>query len=376
METMRPPIFVRSLSDTEKEQLETALRSKDAFVMRRAQVILASDRGERAPQIARSLGCGSQTARDAIHDFNERGLAALAAKSSRPKRTRDAFDEEGAEALRGLLHRSPREFGRRTSLWTLCDGGGGRLRGGAHPEAGLGRDHPGHSFAPARDTLAAGEDGGSPPPTPCTKGKKEARPADGGGRWRIRSGPSASRTSAGGAGWRCPPLSSFSEKGEPHRMIQRSVAKDDPEPKAISCYGLYLPQIGGEMWLRFVDGRPVSGVTTRFLSWCAEELEAAGKKVLLLIWDNASWHISKEVRRWLGKHNREVKKSGEGVRIVSCLLPKQSPWLNAIEPKWVHGKRKVVEFDGLLGTYELAERVCGAFDCPHHEHLTIPQEVA
>jgi transposase len=88
--------------------------------MRRARVILASNRGERAPQIARSLGCGSQTARDAIHDFNERGLGALAAKSSRPKRTRDAFDEEeGADALRGMLHRSPREFGRPTSLWTL-----------------------------------------------------------------------------------------------------------------------------------------------------------------------------------------------------------------------------------------------------------------
>src|SRR4029453_10511797 len=116
---MRPPIFVRSLSDTEKEQLETALRSKDAFVMRRAQIIFASDRDERAPQIARSLGGGPQTVPDAIHDFNERGLRALAAKASRPKRTRDAFDEEGAEALRGLLHRSPREFGRRTSLWTL-----------------------------------------------------------------------------------------------------------------------------------------------------------------------------------------------------------------------------------------------------------------
>jgi DNA-binding transcriptional ArsR family regulator len=73
-----------------------------------------------------------------------------------------------------------------------------------------------------------------------------------------------------------------------------------------------------------------------------------------LIWDNASWHISRELRRWLGKHNREVRKSGCGVRIVSCLLPKWSPWLNAIEPKWVHGKRKVVEPDGLLGAYELA----------------------
>jgi len=65
-----------------------------------------------------------------------------------------------------------------------------------------------------------------------------------------------------------------------------------------------------------------------------------------------------------------VKESGCGVRIVSCLLPKQSPWLNSIEPKWVHGKRKVVEFDGLLGTYELAERVRGVWLSPsrasHH----------
>jgi transposase len=116
---MRPPIFVRSLSDTEKEHLETALRASDAFVMRRAQIILASDRGERASRIARSLGCASQTVRDAIHDFDARGVDALVAKSSRPKRTRDAFDEESAEALRGLLHRSPREFGHESSLWTL-----------------------------------------------------------------------------------------------------------------------------------------------------------------------------------------------------------------------------------------------------------------
>jgi hypothetical protein len=159
------------------------------------------------------------------------------------------------------------------------------------------------------------------------------------------------------------------------RLLQQSVAKDDPEPKAISCYGLYVPEFD-QTWLRFVDGRPVSGITTRFLEWSCEKLEALGRKVLLLIWDNASWHISREVRRWLGKHNRQVKSSGEGVRIVSCLLPKQSPWLNAIEPKWVHGKRKVVEPDGLLGAYELADRVCRVFGCPHHEHLSIHQEVA
>src|SRR5215218_2057465 len=116
---MKTPIFVRSLSEDERESLQKGLRSTDTFTMRRSQILLASSRGERAPRIALNLGCASQTVRDAIHDFNERGLDALDAKSSRPKKTRDAFDRKSAEALREMLHRSPREFGYESSLWTL-----------------------------------------------------------------------------------------------------------------------------------------------------------------------------------------------------------------------------------------------------------------
>ena len=162
--------------------------------------------------------------------------------------------------------------------------------------------------------------------------------------------------------------------------MEQPLGKDDSDPKAISCYGLYVPELA-KTWLRFVDGRPVSAISAkRFSEWCSEKLAAIGKKVWVLIWDNASWHISREVRRWIGRHNREVKVkksgSGSGVRIVSCLLPKKSPWLNAIEPKWVHGERKVVEPEGLLGAYELADRVCAAFGCPHYEHLSITENVA
>lgn len=172
-----------------------------------------------------------------------------------------------------------------------------------------------------------------------------------------------------------PSLHAWSGKDEPMRLVERSVAKDDPDPKAISRYGLFVPELD-RTWVRFVDGRPVSAITTQFLQWCCEKLAALGKKALLLVWDNASWHKSKEVGSWIASHNREVKKSGRGVRIVPCLLPKQSPWLNAIEPKWVHGKRRVVEADGVLSAHELAERVCKAFDCVHEPHLFIPQEVA
>ena len=72
-----------------------------------------------SPKIARSLGCASQTVRNAIRAFNERGLDALTPGSSRPKRVHAAFDEKSAESLREMLHRSPREFGRESSLWTL-----------------------------------------------------------------------------------------------------------------------------------------------------------------------------------------------------------------------------------------------------------------
>jgi hypothetical protein len=45
-----------------------------------------------------------------------------------------------------------------------------------------------------------------------------------------------------------PILSSWAEEGKPLRLIHKSVAKDDPEPKAISCYGLYVPQLDKETW--------------------------------------------------------------------------------------------------------------------------------
>lgn len=117
---MKRPIFVRPLSDAERNTLEEGLRSSDAFVLRRCQILLASSRGENAYRIARNLGCNPQTARNAIHIFNGRGLPeALRRGSKRPHTIHRAFDPERAEKLRELLHRSPREFGYQTSLWTL-----------------------------------------------------------------------------------------------------------------------------------------------------------------------------------------------------------------------------------------------------------------
>ncbi len=151
----------------------------------------------------------------------------------------------------------------------------------------------------------------------------------------------------------------------PLRLMHKSKAKDDVDPAALACYGVFFEpssRLPAQMLLRFVKGRPVSHVTTTFLAWVLERLAGQGKRVWVLIWDNASWHISREVRHWIRAHNATVKREG-GVRLLVCQLPVQSPWLNPIEPRWLHGKRAIVEPERKLTAQETMERICAHYGC-------------
>ncbi len=116
---MQAPLFVRPLTPNERATLEGALRSSSAFIVRRCHILLASAEGQHTTAIAHTLRCNDQTVRNAIHAFNQWGLAALQPTSSRPHTTQAVFDEQGRERLRALLHQSPRAFGKDTSVWTL-----------------------------------------------------------------------------------------------------------------------------------------------------------------------------------------------------------------------------------------------------------------
>jgi len=103
---------------------------------------------------------------------------------------------------------------------------------------------------------------------------------------------------------------------------------------------------------------------------------ARGKTARLLVWDTAGWHINHEVGRWRWAHNQRVKRTGQGVRILSCLLPSHRPWRNPIEPTLMHGTRRVHEPARLLTAREIAHRASVALDCPYEDHLTHPKQVA
>lgn len=154
--------------------------------------------------------------------------------------------------------------------------------------------------------------------------------------------------------------------------MEQSRNRKDPDPAALACYGLLRPNTH-EMRLRFVEGRPKP-------SWNGLALGKEGKKALLLVWDNASWHVSAMVNEWIRQHNLTAKREG-GVRVLSCLLPIKSPWLNPIESHWVHGKRAIVEPDRKLAAQETEQqeteqRVCDYFPCPILDHIVITKQVS
>lgn len=117
---MKPPLFIRPLTEDERIQLEADRRLADAFRVRRAQIILASARRLSPKPIAQLVGCSVQTVRNVIHAFNTKGMEGLEKQSNRPKTVKPTLDAAHCERLQHLLHQSPRTYGKPTGVWTLA----------------------------------------------------------------------------------------------------------------------------------------------------------------------------------------------------------------------------------------------------------------
>lgn len=356
---MPKSLKIRSLSPDERAALEAGRQSPEGFTVRRSQIVLASAAGQTPPEIAEIVGCSRQNVCLVIHDFEERGLACLVPRPSGPKPGAEVlFDTSKRERLKALAHSSPRNYGQPRSTWTL------KSLAQVCYEQGI-IDEP-VSYETIRQTLLlmgvswkrAKKWITSPDPAYARKKRQRDRlilMAAQHDDWVIGFQDEVwwSRLAQ-------PQMQTWSED-DPLKLHQKQIEKTDPDPKAIACYGLWCPLLA-LMVVRFVQSRPVSDLTCQYLEWVCESLHTLGKRVLVLIWDNASWHISRAVRQWVRNHNRQVKQQG-GVRLILCLLPVKSPWLNAIEAKWVHAKRAIVEPINVLTADELKQRVCEYFGC-------------
>lgn len=156
-----------------------------------------------------------------------------------------------------------------------------------------------------------------------------------------------------------PALHAFAQVGQRLRLVERTPQQGEVD-KALACYGAVCPQTQ-ERYFYFAGGQPNSEKTRTMLEMLIAVARAKAKRVLVILWDRASWHKSKKLKRWLRQHNREARMQDDGVRVLTCLLPAKSPWLNAMEPIWLHAKRKVAEPDGELTVKVLKERLCAHF---------------
>lgn len=246
---MKPPLFIRlfirPLTGEEQKALNAGLRSSNAFALRRCQILLASSRGQRPSEIAHNLGCATQTVRNAINDFDTSGLECLKPGSSRPKTVKPIFDDAKAEALRTLLHKSPRAFGKTTSIWTLGLAAEVCLQEGVTERLVTGKHRAHSSGSEATGSrLAAGQalDYLTRPRIRAQKKRRDhlivratERSVEG---WIVGYADEVwwSRRSRLAQ----PRMHAWTEQGQPLRLqeFDADADKADTDPKALCCYGL------------------------------------------------------------------------------------------------------------------------------------------
>jgi transposase len=355
---MKDPMFVRPLELEEKQRLEAGLRSRNAFVLRRCQILLASSQGYRPSRIAEALSCATSSVRNALHAFQKDGLTCLDLRSSAPKSPQFVWPRHRDEELRELVHQSPRNFGKKSSIWTLdlmaevCFDLG-------FTERKLSGEAIRYTLARLRMNWKRAKNWMTSP-DPNYVAKKARR-------------DHLIRLSAKYPDWVlgfedevwwsrvAQPTVRVWTDGPPSKVQLLKSYRNDPDPDAICCYG-FLRNDTHKVKLRLVEGRPLADLTIQYLDWLCSEMDREKKKVLIVVWDDASWHMAGVVANWVRDHNQEAKRKGM-VRLVICELPVASPWLNNIEPCWTHAKKAIMELDRKLTAEEITGRVCDHFGC-------------
>jgi transposase len=116
----RPPsVFVRELTAEEAARLRRLSRQSKVFAVRqRAQVLLASDSGAAAPQIAQVLRTDENQVRRVIAEFNTDGMASLRPPTGGggPRR----IDDAARERIRDIALARPGDLGEPATRWSLA----------------------------------------------------------------------------------------------------------------------------------------------------------------------------------------------------------------------------------------------------------------
>lgn len=110
-------VYIRDLTEQEKDELNRAAKSGNAFTRDRAKIILFSYQKLFAKQIAERLSCEERKIRKAIKEFNNKGISAL--QRGKAKGAIVKFDELKRKIILIHFSKKPSEFGLHFTTWTL-----------------------------------------------------------------------------------------------------------------------------------------------------------------------------------------------------------------------------------------------------------------
>lgn len=112
-------LYIREINKKEIQEIYKGIKSSSAFTHRRCQILLSSAEGKNTTEISLILYCSDQCVRDAINQFNKKGVKSLEEKSHARNSDQKVFKPDGIKKLKEIINNHPSDFGIKNKFWTL-----------------------------------------------------------------------------------------------------------------------------------------------------------------------------------------------------------------------------------------------------------------
>jgi transposase len=289
----------------------------------RSMVVLASRRGLSSGMVCSFLGIDKKTRRKYLRRFEDGGQDALFARQTRSTRK---FDNEAVrQAVFGLLHEPPSNYGINRTTWIMRDLSRVLREMGrpACPEV-IRRitKAAGYRWRKARVVLTSSD--------PDYTDKLD----------RIRSVLSGLRPDE--AFFSIDEFGPFAVKMKPGRALsapgeQRVVPQWQ---KSRGCMIMTAAlELSGNQVTHFYSPKKNTVEMIRMMELLVERYR--DRRKLYLSWDAASWHISKRLHQRVKEHNAAVL-GGDGPEVETAPLPSGAQFLNVIESVFSGMARSII----------------------------------
>ena len=329
-------LIVRTLNNQEEESLLKLSRSSKTIIHRKSRIIAMSAQGRTVKEIASESGMHSNSIRKVINSFNEFGIESVFPKprTGRPRK----FDQSCSDKIVELVRHTPTESGIESGVWTLNEAveviKDQQLVSSMCIESlRLVLRRAGLSWKRVKGWISP-----SDPRYQDRKQKIEDVVA------QVLNDPESDLEYTDESWFVAQESSGIKnhQTGSSWSYIGRPETVPTSSSKGKKTLPIYAGMSVKDRQIRYMfTERTNTDASIAYLGWRARDCRERGIRKLYIVWDNASFHLSKALKHWLERHNEKVKQE-DGTFIELVPMPNKSPWLNLIEVVFRWLKRRTL----------------------------------